>query len=224
MKTFEEKKEGILQSKKALIHRCSQELKNKGLKDFEKKALNMVIRDSQIYLDNIDEVTTINIGATTNSVINSIQTAYKHHLVDYWQDFKSFADKYIVGMTEDGNFKRGSFFAQHECYSLGIGIKELATCFEGRDPMKAEAGNLFRQLINANYGTNIPMEGVEQQALNDYGAVAFGSDPVAKDKAFVHLKEVQRDAGSLQNGGDYYLLVTNNEYQEAKTRLAGKKL
>lgn len=73
--------------------------------------------------------------------------------------------------------------------SVGIGTYLL--CFKGHDPMSDETGELFRQAINDNYGTNIPMSGVERQALKDYKIVEYGNDEIAKTQAFIHLKEIQ---------------------------------
>ena len=224
MRTYDDVKKGLLLEKKSLMNRCIQALEKGGVKDFEVVALNSVIGDCQEYIDNIDEVTTIEIGGTTNSIISGIQSAYKLYLNDYWQNFEKFADEYIIGLTPEGNFKNGSFFAQSQCYQLGIGISELASCFKGKDPMSNEAADDLKKLVNYSYGTNIPMAGVEQQALQEYQSVAFSFDQAAKDKAFVNLKEVQRDAGSLKNGGTFYLLATNQDYQEAKARLEQKNL
>ena len=223
MRTYEEVKTGILNSKYSLMSRC-QDAIDGGLNEFDERINRRVIQACQTYIENIDEVTTINIGATTNSLIRTIQKAYHHHLTDYWENFEKFASENIVGTIENGIERRARFNSTGECLKLGIGVGELSSCFKGKDPMNPETGDLFRNLINSNYGTNIPMAGVQKQALKDYEAVSFGTDQHAKDKAFVTLKEAQRDAGSLQNGGDYYLLATNQEYQAAKARLSGRNL
>lgn len=223
MRTFEELQEIIKTNKTNTMQRVMQKLANGGLTDFEEKASNMVIQDCQSSIENIGEVTTIEIGAETNSLIKAIQTAYQFHLTDYWQNFERFVNEYVTGLTPDGKLKNGSYFGQNQCFTLGVGINELI-CFKGRNPMDYETGDLFRQIINANYGTHIPMNGVEQKALRDYEAVAFGDDEIAKAEAFMHLKEVQRDSGALKNGGTYYTLATNQSYQEAKTMCTGKSL
>lgn len=221
MRTFEEIKKNELYRQNSLISRCSERLNEGGLRDFEERAMTMVIDDSQSYIDNIDEVAKIKIGATTNSLIKAIQTAYKIHLNEYWQDFEGFVDEHVVGMTPDGKLKNGIYFGQSECLTLGIGVDDLS-CFKGCNPMSDEVCDVFRRSINDNYGTNIPMAGVEEAALQEYEEVAFTGDEEAKDNAFTHLKEVQRDSGTLMNGGTYYLLATNQQYQEAKDRCAGR--
>lgn len=52
----------------------------------------------------------------------------------------------------------------------------------------------------------------------------MNGDEIAKDEAYVRLAEVQRDSGKLKNGTDYYLLATNQQYQEAKARCSRKSL
>ena len=223
MKTFESVRESELRHQHALITRGNNSLNAGGLKDYEEVAWKRLIADCHTYVENIDEVTTISIGATTNSLINAIQKAYQFHLNDYWQDFDRFIDEYVTGLTPDGKPRNGAFFGQSQCLLLGVGPEELS-CFKGRNPMSNETGDLFRKLINNNYGTNIPMAGVVDQARSDWEAVAFGDDVEAKDRALMTLKEAQRDAGILQNGGTYYLLATDKNYQDAKSRCSGKNI
>lgn len=223
MKTFEEIKESMKSNKIFIMQRAMQDLKNGGLRDFEEKAAKMTIQDCQSYIENIEEVATIEIGAETNSLIEAIQTAYKFHLTDYWQNFERFIDEYVLGLTPNGEPKNVAYFGKSQCLKLGVGISDLL-CFKGRSPMSSEACDLFKQIVNGNYGTNIPMSGVEQQALQDYEAVAFGDDEIAKAQAFIHLKEIQRDSGALRNGGTYYILAANQAYQDAKAMFTGRNL
>lgn len=223
MRTFEEIQEMIKSHKTELIQRNMQKLAKGGLMDFEERAAKELIQKCQSYIENIEEVTTIEIGVETNSLITAIQNAYKIHLFDYWHNFEKFIDEYVTGLTSNGNLKNGTYFGQRQCYTLGVGIKELM-CFKGHDPMSSETCDLFRQIVNANYGTNIPMSGVEQQALQDFESVAFKDDEMAEAQALIHLKEVQRDSGTLRNGGTYYILATDQNYQDAKAMCMGRNL
>lgn len=223
MKTFEEIQESIKATEVSIMQRAMQTLEESGLEDYEERAANITIQECQSNIENIEEVATIEIGAETNALIKSIQTAYQFHLVDYWQDFERFVDKYVTGLTPDGKFKSGAYFGQSQCLTLGVGINELI-CFKGRNPMSGETEDLFRQIVNSNCGTNIPMSGVAQQALQDYESVAFGDDEMAKAQAFIHLKEVQRDSGLLRNGRSYYTLATDQNYQDAKAICTGRNL
>jgi len=205
------------------MQKAMQSLEHGGLSDLEANAAHKTIRNCQSNIENIDEVTAIEIGAETNSLINAIQAAYKIYLTEYWQDFEGFINNYVAGVTPDGERKSGAFYGQFQCMELGVGVNDLL-CFKGRDPMHDEAGDLFRQVINANYGTNIPMSGIEQQALQNYRAVAFGDDEMAKAQALMQLREIQRDSGTLRNGVIYYTLATDQSYQQAKDICSGKQL
>ena len=223
MKTFDEVKAFVKAAQSTTMESAIEKLKNDDLKDFEERAYNSVVQNCQKNIENIEEVTTIEIGATTNSLIRSIQKAYQFHLEDYYQNFEGFIDDYVVGIAPDGSLKNGAYFGQAQCFELGIGVNELL-CFKGRNPMLDETGDLFRQTINANYGTNIPMASDAKQALQKYEAVAFGDDEEAKDQVFIHLKEVQRDSGILRNGGEYYILANDQAYQEAIERCSERSI
>ncbi len=203
------------------IQRTTERLEKSELKDHEKKGLEMALQNYQNNLDNIDEVTTIEIGAATNSLIKGIQTAYSFHLPEYWRNFEEFVDKYVTGLTSDGNLKNGSYFGKQQCYELGLSKSDLL-CFKGNNPMNTNPGDIFRQNINVNYGTNIPMSGIEQQALQEYESAVFSGDDVAKDQAMIKYKEIQRDAGSLKIGPEYHPLATDQNYQEAINRVSGR--
>ena len=88
MRTFDDIQYMIETDKARLMERSRKELEAGGLQDYKEHANTMIIRDCQDYLDNIDEVTTIDIGATTNDLIRAIQTGYKLHQTYYWQNFK----------------------------------------------------------------------------------------------------------------------------------------
>lgn len=68
------------------------------------------------------------------------------------------------------------------------------------------------------------MSGTLEQAKKEYEEALMNGDEIAKDEAYVRLAEVQRDSGKLKNGTDYYLLATNQQYQEAKARCSRKSL
>ena len=90
--------------------------------------------------------------------------------------------------------------------------------------MSDETCDFFRQFVNSKCGTNIPMSGTLEQAKKEYEEALMNGDEIAKDEAYVRLAEVQRDSGKLKNGADYYLLATNQQYQEAKARCSSKSL
>lgn len=218
MKSFEEIKVGVRMNIEDILQRYQNKITS-GLTDSKEAVIaNNVIKNCQTYLANLNEITMIEIGSMTNNLIQNIQTAYHLHLQEYYQDFDNFLDRYILGMTPEGKPKPGSYLGQFECLILGFGPKELS-CFRGISPLSNESGNHLRQAVNLNCGTKIPMAEELDQARKEYES-APNDDENAKDKAFIRLREMQRDAGLLRNGGMYYPLVADKAYQEAKSRIS----
>lgn len=219
MRTYDEVQKRMKDQFLTLMQRYMKELENGGLADTE--ATKRTIKAVRSYLENIDEVTAIEIGAQTNSLIEEIRKEYLLNPDYYYQNFEGFIDD-IIGLTKDGKPKPGAGHSQEPCLLLGVGINELQL-FKGESPIGNKSADLFKQIINANYGTNIPTSSVEQQALQDYEAIP-SRDEIPKAQAYVHLSEIRRDAGKLKNGGTYNLLANNKAYQEAKAKCAGRQL
>ena len=195
MKTFDEVMQGELQNQYLVIKRMELKLRTGKLHNTEVIGAKEFLRKSEDNINNIDEVTRIKIGAVTNSLIRTFQRLYKFRPYDYNNQFEMFA-------------------SQIDCYILGIEPEDLLL-FKGRNPFSADVCNTFRDLVNFNFGTNIPFDGVEERAFNDY---LDAEDEPTKDKALVRLRELQRDSGALYFGGNYHLLATDKEYQDAKVR------
>ena len=223
MKAFNEIQEMIVFSENNLISRLTRELEKPNLKDWEIKGTSMAIEECKKNIANVDEVSRIEVGSVVNTLIQKIQNAYKLHLNEYWSNFNRFMEDFVIGLDREGKPRNGIFFGQGECLELGLGLRELS-CLQNQNPMDPKFGDSLRTLVNNTLGTNIPMAGVEEQALEDYNKVAFSTDEVAKAEAFVHLKEVQRDAGTLRAGGIYYPLANDINYQDAKEILNEKTL
>lgn len=222
MKTFEERKEEIKANQERIMQQAMEKIKNGNLNDWDEGVEKNIIIERQRNIENIDEVTTIDIGAETNSLIEQIKTQYEMHLVDYYQDFERFINEYIFGLNPDGKPKDRATSGKFLCMSLGVGANELL-CFKGKNPMKGETGDLFKQTVNHIYGTNIPMSDIENQAHQAYKEAAYSGDELEKAQAFMHLREIQRDAGKLKNGGSYHLLAYDQLYQEAKAICTGRQ-
>ena len=214
MKTFEEIKKIVVDSESqnlrvenAMIEKARLE-NDKLLEAAGKRGIEAI----HTSLDNIDECTAIYIGSCTNHLIESIKRAHDFDTLEYYKDFDAFLKKYILG---DGI----ESFGHGNCQILGVGINDLE-CFRGCNPNKDEPGDLFRQIINLNYGTTIPMAAdlryVEQEQL----------ERSENDKDLVYGKEVLRDAGDARfyRNGLFYPLAVDQEYQEAKTRISGKTI
>ena len=98
---------------------------------------------------------------------------------------------------------------------LGIKFEDLL-CFKG-NPNLAEAGDLFRDSVNQNFGTTIPMTGELEVAEQAYSETDF--DSVEHAEAYVKYCEMKRDAGCLMidSAVDFYgTLSADQKYLDAK--------
>lgn len=212
MKTFEEVKQALFNMQSQSLGILNHNLEKARLENdkFGEGACKRFIEATYIDLNNIDECTAIYIGFCTNQLIESIKRAHDFDTLEYYKDFDAFLKRYILG---DGI----ESFGHGNCQILGVGINDLE-CFRGCNPNKDEPGDLFRQIINVNYGTTIPMAAdlryVEQEQL----------ERSENDKDLVYGKEVLRDAGKLYGNGNFSPLAVDQEYQEAKTRISGKTI
>lgn len=219
MRSFEEVKEMTKSSTMTIMARNKNRLTQGKLEDWKKTVLEKSIQDCENYIENIDEVTIMEIGAATRDLIEAIRSAYNIYLTEYYQNFERFMNEHVMGLKADGSPKEGglSYFGQIPCWTLGININDLM-CFKGHNPMSVETADMFKKTVNANFGTHIPMAIEMQQAMDDYinSSHMDNNVMVSSPKALVHLRELQRDAGTLKNGGSYHLLATDLEYQTAK--------
>ena len=219
MRTFNEVKELEFRNQCLIMERMRLKLKTGELHNTEVIGAKGLLQKSENNINNMDEVTRIKIGAATNSLISAIQRVYKYRAIDYNNQFERFMSEYIIGVTPDefigSVYKSNRFIEQSDCYILGITLEDLMI-FKGRNPLSTSICDDFRNLVNINFGTSIPMAGVEEQAFNDY----LDANVEETNKAFVHLRELQRDSGTLYFGGSYHLLAADKEYQIAKARCA----
>ena len=219
MKTFDEVKADIVSFNSKLISQYQEKIVQSGVSDFDKNVANKVIQTAQNNIDNIDEVTTIKIGSEVNSLIKYIQYGYSREGSEYHNQFDKFMEKWVLGEYDrEGNKKPGPAAVDY-VYSLGITGEDLQ-CLKGTIPIKREFGDELRQRVNAVMGTKIPMSGVEENALKEWE----NATDETKEQAFVTLKEVQRDSGSLRSGNTFYTLANNQMYQEAKSHISGRTI
>ena len=195
MKTFEELKEELASEISHVLGNVMYEMHIGNNSDSKKTSLIMSAQNLQNYLDFIDEVTTIEIGADTNALI------------------KNFDNSVI-------DFRSGPFGVLMN--KLGLTSQDLE-CFRNNILANGTADN-FRQHINANFGTNIPLSGVLEKLLENYNKALQSGNDLEIAQAFVNLREAQRDAGVLSNGGVFNLLAYDKEYQHAKELSASKTL
>ena len=82
----------------------------------------------------------------------------------------------------------------------------------------------MRQDVNEKLGTSIPMANEMHEAEVEYQAALDSGDKELENASLVHLKKVQRDSGKLRNGGKFYLLANDQQYQAAKAQTSGMSL
>ena len=197
MKTFEDVKKYIMSVELSTIS-DDQEFLDKpvGSSKADKamyKLFQKEVQEAQHKIDNIDEVTTIEIGRQVNSFINL--------LTDYILRTRA------GNLTDAENFKI-RFMLDRYCLFLGI-TKEDLQCYKRADS-GTSFGDAFRQRVNTIMGTNIPKAGVVEKAYREYE----NANEENKDQAYVTWKELQRDSGQLDG-----LLSDDQCYQEAKSRI-----
>ena len=108
MKTFEEIKSDITKFNIRLLTEYQEKLNQPGISEFDQIVANKVVTNAQRNLDNIDEVTTINIGSEVNGLIKQIQYAFSKDGSDYFNQFDKFMEKWVLGeYDKNGNKKPG---------------------------------------------------------------------------------------------------------------------
>lgn len=214
MKTFEEIKSDITKFNMRLLTEYQEKLNQPGISEFDQIVANKVVTNAQRNLDNIDEVTTINIGSEVNGLIKQIQYAFSKDGSDYFNQFDKFMEKWVLGEYDKNGNKKPGPAATGYVQSLGITSEDLQ-CLKGSVPIKYDFGDVLRQRANTVIGTNIPMASVEEKAEHELEAATEEN----KAQAYVKWMEIQRDSGSLRNGNSYNVLATNQTYQEAKAML-----
>ena len=131
------------------------------LTDDERKVINNIIDNCRKNIDNIEEVTIIEIGAEVDDLIKKIQREFSCNPIEYYQDFEGFIAKNILGLkpnnTGEGNLVKS-------CTILNINMNDLL-CFKGLNPFYDVVVDSFIKTINDNYGTNIPLSAIEEQIL-----------------------------------------------------------
>ncbi len=220
MKTFEEYKESrtkeITRDLKYAVAQCDEP----NVSIHTKYKLRSFIEAQENMLRNIDEVAVMGIGSTTNSLIEQIQIAYQLYPDEYFKNPESFITNRIIGYTPDGKRLDRTSYGQAECVELGITLNDLSF-LKDRRPVDQETADILRKNVNNIFGTDIPLSGVEEQALKAYET---SEDELSKADAYVRLKELQRNSGKLKNGGTYFFLADDQKYQESKAMCSGRQI
>ena len=220
MKTFEEYKESCTEEITRDLQYAVNQCDDPKVSIHTKYKLRGFIEAQEKMLRNIDEFAVMEIGSTTNDLIEQIQLAYQLYPDEYFKDPESFITNRIIGYTPDGKRLDRTSYGLGQCIELGITLNDLSF-LKDRRPVDQETADMLRKNVNNILGTDIPLSGVEEQALKDYES---SEDELSKAEAYVRLKELQRNSGKLKNGGTYFFLADNQNYQEAKAMCSGRQL
>lgn len=184
-------------------------------------------------IENSEEATKGKIGTCTNDIIKEMQKLYKDDMRSYFQNFDSLISRKLLALDNSGNRVNlknwGKVFGEErdigrvfrQASYLGIEFKDLL-CFKGRDPYSAEACDSFKNLINQNFGTTIPMTGEVKMAEEAYDSIPV-TDSYAKAEAFIKMKEMERDEGGYSIANSVCtILSTDQAYLDAKALCGGR--
>lgn len=208
MRTFEEVKS--LVKEQILMNISAYEVKCQKFGEIGQVAFEAIIQDTKNNLDNLDEVTTIEIGSGVNYLIKRIQRAYGKDQAAYHNNFESFMKEFIFD----------SVFVPESIFMLGITMEDLQ-CLKDTLPTERSFGDKLRQRVNDVMKTTIPMAMEEEEAIKEFENATDEN----KDQAFVKMRETQRDSGSLKLFEHLSILNTlanDQAYQEAKNRVSCK--
>ncbi len=210
MRTFEEVKDNLKSQISAILKVTIGEIeydKMYNKKQYEKDQTTKIIgvQKMQSYLDNIDEVTIIRIGNDVNRIIEQFQNTIKTNPLNIYNNFYSTVQSWYMYSP-----------IVLELHELDLKLSDFE-CF--RTMNYTEAVNKFIELMNVNFGTNIPLPGAVDEALNEYYEK---TDEHEKAQAFMRLRELQRDSGLLEHAGDFTLLNNDKAYQQAKEICSSK--
>ena len=233
MRTFEEVQDGIVYE---LLNKISStenrinsgEVDSNAIpptRDYCKKWKNAI--------ENSEEATKGKIGTCTNDIIKEMQKLCEEDMHSYFQNFDSLISRKLLTLDNFGNCvnpenwnkvfgeERGIGRVSRQVSSLGIEFKDLL-CFKGRDPHSAEACDSFKNLVNQNFGTTIPMTGEVKMAKEAYDSIPV-TDSYAKAEAFIRMKEMERDEDGYSMTNDLCtILSTNQAYLDAKALCGGR--
>lgn len=221
MRTYEEVKGNIIKNERRTIQYQNSRLNDAEASDFDKEIATSVIKECQLYIDNVDEVTIIDIGADVNSLVKAIQQYYGLHISEYYGNFEYFMRSYIMGLASPE--PRDGYLAlagESECLDLGISFEDLKI-FEGKSPFDDEVVNAFIEHVNRNFNTEVPRIGVYEEARKRYNDVAFSEDERTRAEALIALREVQKNGGYLRTGGEYYIEAKDEDLKDAKAICEG---
>jgi len=208
MKTFDEIKEGCTKRLKEEIKRLEKEIINTEDQDV-KRTIMMSIESRKIKLNNIDEYTAYYIGSKANNILFYLKEYYNNsqQLLDI--------DEGAEQMLED-DLEYCIRLACSEASELGITAETFNNYFINKDPNKKEDCDEFIQMVNNNYGTNIPLTGELEKAEKSLRKAT----PEEYNRKLVEFYKMQLRAGCPNKYFNNH--STNEQYLSEKDLINNK--
>lgn len=220
MRTFEDVEKNVVARLSDRIKEKEQEINSGKLDSGVAYWNNEFCKQWASGIENSEESAKIEIGKDTNDIIKEMQFLQARYLREYYEKFDSLIREKMFALDnnmrpiETGKWAENCIGRVHnQIYRLGIKFEDLL-CFKG-NPNLAEAGDLFRDSVNQNFGTTIPMTGELEAAEQTYKEADAGSYEEAE--AYVKCCEMKRDAGLMVDNIDrYFTLNADQKYLDAK--------
>ena len=214
MKTFNDIRNSLVVSFEGKI----DELKNTNDDSVSQFKTPLLIDRYKNYIDNIDEITEIEIGAIVKYIIEKVKEACSRFPTQFFSHFKE-----PVALCLEKNKK-----AVEDVYTiLDISLDDLAEYFQGKNPSDKEVQDQFIEFVNFTLGTRIPKIGVEEEAMSRYlnllkssthDSSSVGEQQTSVDIAcaYCYLKDIQIASGTAKLGGVYSYRASDKEYLQHK--------
>lgn len=221
MRTFEDVEKNVVARLSDRIKEKEQEINSGKLDSGVAYWNNEFCKQWASGIENSEESAKIEIGKDTNDIIKEMKFLQDMYFHQYYEKFDSLIREKMFAL--DNNMrpidhkewsKNCIGRVQDQIYRLGIKFEDLL-CFKGSANL-SEAGDLFRNLVNQNFGTTIPMTGELEAAEQTYSEADF--DSYEQAEAYVKCCEMKRDAGLMVDSASdfYYTLNTDQRYLDAK--------
>jgi len=208
MKTYDEMK---IEHTKWLMHRI-ESLKSDILTTEDssrKKGLEWALEAMKKELENIDEYTMYQIGNAVYEMLRDLETYYK-------------TEKRTFDLQDLDKGIKNSFLIDRVCArarEMDISLDKLDYYFRNQIPTEKATKDRFIQMVNTNFGTNIPLTGELEELKKEFDEMHI--DDPERDKKLVELIEMRSRAGRTHS---FYTIPSLDEnYLAAKERIAAKK-
>lgn len=221
MKTFEDVEKGIVTVLSDRIKETTQKINSGKLDSGAIYWSNDFCKRWVSGIENSEESTKIEIGKDTNDIIEEMYFLRDRYLREYYENFDSLIREKMFALDDSMRpIEYNQWFTNRigrvhsQICRLGIKFEDLL-CFKGRANL-SEAGDLFRDSVNRNFGTTIPMAGELEAVEQAYREADIGSYEEAE--AYVKYCEMKRDTGLMvQSAVDFYdTLNSDQQYLDAK--------